>query len=251
MDLSNILKLNGEQFIRELLSYEQKRFDTQFMLGSVYEQINTDFGIFPVNKTYPSYFAGDILKPEGKYIFIGMNPGYSKIGNEAEQHHAEEVGYMEHNRNLFQYFKLQRSGLIPYYANIGGFLKRLYGIPKIDWDWYQENFINLEMIPYHSANTNGLRINNPEHFRKTYFAILLKFLEHLTPKRPVFILGFPTFESYLSQSHFTDIISFQKHDNFWTGRIADRYGFVGLPFLTRIKGGKDGLVASLSKYIHE
>lgn len=247
MKLEKVLKLNGEAFIKALLAYEQNRFDVQFMTGSVYEQMNAEFGIFPAKKIYPCHFAGDILNPEGKHVFIGMNPGYSDAGNQAEQQYTERVGYLESSRTIFRYFKQRRGGLIPYYSNIAGFLKRLYGIEKIDWDWYQKNFINLEMIPYHSANTSGLRINNPAQFRKTYFAILLKFLEHLNPQHPVFILGFPTFEKYLSQSHFEDIISFQKNGNFWVGKIADKYNFIGLPFLTRIRGGRDVLVDGIKK----
>ncbi|MEI6596744.1 MAG: hypothetical protein WCL13_00840, partial [bacterium] len=132
-------------------------------------------------------------------------------------------------------------------SNIAGFLKRLYEIEKINWDWYQTNFINLEMIPYHSANTSGLRINNPTEFRKIYFEILLKFLKHLNPQKSVFILGFPTFEQYLNQSHFKNVISFKKYGNFWVGKIANKYDFIGLPFLTRIKGGKDALVSGIKK----
>lgn len=246
-NFEEVLKLSGKPFIEALLKFEQERFDAEFLKGSVYEQINIEFGIFPAKKVYPMYFAGDILQPQDKFIFIGMNPGYSEKGNQKEQEYAEKSGYLEYSRTIFQYCKKQSNSLIPYYANIAGFLKRLYGIEKIDWDWYQENSINLEMIPYHSANTSGLRINDPAGFRKVYFEILLKFLEHLNPQKSVFILGFPTFEQYLSQSHFKDIIYFEKHNNFWVGKIANKYDFIGLPFLTRIKGGKDALVEGIKK----
>ncbi len=103
------------------------------------------------------------------------------------------------------------------------------------------------MIPYHSANTSGLRINNPENFKKVYFVILLKLLKFLNPKRPVFILGFPTFERYLSHVYFKDVITFKKQGNFWIGKIGGGYDFVGLPFLTMVKGGKDGLVRGLKE----
>lgn len=243
----DVLKLDGQAFIEALLKFEQDRFDRDFLKGSVYEQINAEFGIFPAKKVYPVYFAGDIFNPKDKLVFIGMNPAYNEKTNEHEQQYAEKVGLANICKDMFHYFKSQRSGLIPYYANIGGFLKRLYEIKKIDWDWYQDNFVNLDMIPYHSANTSGLRINNPAQFRKIHFAILLKLLAHLQPTKPIFILGFPSFESYLSQSHFEKIITFKKHTNFWIGKIDGKYEFIGLPFLTRIKGGKDALVENIKK----
>ena len=246
-NFDDILKLNGGSFIEALLNFEQNRFDQEFLKGSVYEQINAEFGIFPAQKIYPMYFSGDVLQPQDKFIFIGMNPGYSEEYNKKEQEYAEKIGFLNYCRTIFQYFSKQHNGLIPYYSNIGGFLKRLYGIEKIDWSWYQSNFINLEMIPYHSANTSGLRINKPIEFRKIYFEILLKFLKHLNPKKPIFILGFPTFEKYLNQPYFKNIIFFKKYSNFWVGKIENKYDFIGLPFLTRVKGGKDALVNGVKK----
>lgn len=244
-NFEEVLKLSGKPFVEALLKFEQERFDKAFFKGSVYEQINFEFGIFPAKKVYPMYFAGDIFKNKNKFIFIGMNPGYSEEANQKEQEYIEKTGYLEYSRTVFQYFKKQRQRLIPYYSNIAGFLKRLYGIENIDWDWYQDNFINLEMIPYHSANTSGLRINDPAGFRKIYFEILLKFLAYLHPQKPIFILGFPTFEKYLGQSYFQDIISFEKHNNFWVGKIANKYDFIGLPFLKMIRGGQDTLVGGI------
>ncbi len=113
-----ILKLDGREFIEELLKFEQHRFDRNFLKGSVYEEMNAEFGIFPSKKVYPVYFHGDIFSPKEKHIFVGMNPGYKEEKNELEQRNAERLGLLEASVTGFQYFKKQRQGLIPYFARL-------------------------------------------------------------------------------------------------------------------------------------
>ena len=238
--------LKGLDFIKSVLEFEQKRFDKYFLKGSVYEKINSHFGIFPARKVYPVYFVGNIEKPDNKTIFLGINPGYNEIENEKEQKFTEESGIFYSSCHFFDYYKGKRKGLIPYYANIAGFLKRLDNIEQIDWDWLQDNLINLEMIPYHSSDASGLRINDLQYYRKTYFEIFLRTLNYLKPNKPIFINGFPTFERYFKDRVFQDIVSFRKIDTIWKGKIKD-YSFIGLPFLNRPKGGKDKLVSLVKR----
>lgn len=249
LPIQSILKLEGLQFIKKLLAYEKERFDNEFQKGSVYEKINADFGIFPENPVYPVYFTGNIENPKGKIIFIGINPGYNKEQNAIEQLYLNDRGLYDGYCNIFyDYFKNQHKGLTQYFANIAGFLKRLYNIKQIDWDWLQENFINLELIPYHSSNTSGLRINSLQHYYDTYFQILIKLLGVIRPEDAVFINGMPSFEKYFLATPMNKAIGFKKIKNFYQGRIANRYDFIGLPFLTRVAGGKDKLVENIKAY---
>lgn len=246
-NLKDIYQLTGIEFIQTLLTYEQERFDKNFVKGSVLEEINRDFGVFPYENPYPVYFVGDIREPQNKIIFVGINPGYDKEFNLAENQFLKEEGIFEGYCKHFLFYKKMRTGLLPYYANIGGFLKRMYGITeKIDWDWFQNNFINLELIPYHSKDANGLRINDVSYYKERYFGALIKLLDHIKPTQPIFINGFSNFEKYFKDPLFADLIQFEKHKNIWKGTI-NGYAFIGLPFLTRVAGGKDQLVTHVQE----
>ncbi len=251
VDFENFItnnKLKGIDFIESVLNYEQKRFDTNFIKNSVFEDINKNFGIFPIEKVYPIYFIGDITKPSNKTIFVGINPGYSPDYNRKEQKWLEKQSYFSACCNMFEFFSSQKKGLLPYFANIAGFLKRLKSIEKIDHYWLQNNLVNLEIIPYHSTDANGLRINDTSYYRKTYFEVFLRILNYLDPKEPIFVNGFPTFEKYFRDKVFQRVITFRKIDSIWKGKIG-KYSFIGLPFLTRVKGGKDKLVKEVKKQL--
>jgi len=205
---------------------------------------------------YPVYFTGDIREPINKIIFIGINPGFDEKKNREEQAFLRNRGLYEGYCRIYADF-FGRGGkqrLIPYYANIAGFLRRFYEIKeKMDWFWFQEHFIALELVPYHSANTGGLRINNIKRYRYVYFEIILKILAHLNPQEPIFINGFPTWRRLIEKKkgqllpEFSDIIEVRHGSNFVTGTIDRKYRFIGVPFLTRVKGGKDALVAAIKE----
>jgi hypothetical protein len=252
-ELAALLPLRGIPFLKALLQLEERRFnDAQFLKGSTFEEINIDFGIFPPAKAYPVYFAGDITRPKGKKIFVGINPGYSPTDERqpAEQKYLEKIGSFDGYRNIFSdFFAKQQKGLLNYFANIAGFVKGYFGVTeRIDWNWLQENFISLDLIPYHSSHASGLRISDPEKFRKTHFEIFLRILEHLNPKDAIFFNGFPTLEPHLKRAAFDGIIEFDKKGGFWIGTIAGSHKFVGLPFLTRVRGGKSDLVKKIKRY---
>ena len=244
-----VLSLSGLPFIKALLKYEEKRFDTGYLKGSVYEEINAEFGIFPPTKIYPLYFMGDIREPKDKFIFIGINPGYNEAMNKNEQEHMEQVGSFEAYCSHFTH-RATISRKSAYFANIGGFLRRIGMMDEeMSWDWLQKNFLSLDLIPYHSSDTSGLRINNLAHYKERYFIPITKIIEYLKPERPIFINGFPTYEKYFSDPLFSGVIDFEKHDNIWVGTIAGKYKFIGLPFLNRVAGGKDRLVEVVKKYM--
>lgn len=251
IQFKNIAHLEGLDFIKALLKLEEDRFtEPQFLKGSTFENINTDFGIFPTMAAYPVYFAGDITKPEDKIIFMGINPGFNEKGddNKKEQAFLKEHGSFDGYCRLFNHFKDRKKGLLRYYASIASFISQYFDVP-IDiiknWDWFQEHFITLNLIPYHSANAKGLRINNYKKFREVYFEVLLKLLKHLDPQKPIFINGFPTYKSFLDSKEFEGVT---EHDNFCKGKIGG-YDFIGLPFLNRPTGGKEKLVENIKKLL--
>jgi hypothetical protein len=250
-----IAHLEGLEFIKALLLLEEQRFErAQFLKSSTFEDINADFGIFPTMVSYPVYFAGDIREPKDKIIFMGINPGFSEEVNRKEQAFLQNHGSYEGYCRIFgDFFPREiKKGLLPYYANIAGFLRRYYNITKtIDWGWFQEHFITLDLIPYHSVSANGVRINDLKKYREVYFEIILKFLKYLNPQRPIFINGFPTCRSFLQGKdgrllpEFRDVIEFTATSKVATGRINKYYDFIGLPFLNRPRGGVDAIVEAI------
>jgi hypothetical protein len=48
-------------------------------------------------------------------------------------------------------------------------------------------------------------------------------------------------------SEFQNVIEICDYSNFAIGRIDRTYRFIGLPFLNRVKGVKDALVAAIKK----
>jgi hypothetical protein len=249
-ELAPILKLQGIRFLKALLELEEQRFsDPQFLKGSTFEEINRNFGLFPAVKAYPAYFYGDVTRPKGKKIFVGINPGILKKrpSQADEQRYLQQRGSFEGYCHAFSdFFALHANGLLRYFANIAGFLRSLFQVrERIDWNWLQENVICLDLIPYHSQNAGGLRINDLGMFRNTYFEIFLRLLDHLDPDEPIFFHGFPTFVKYLEDSAFRGAVEFQKTGTIWTGTFADKFKFFGLPFLTRVSGGRDALVKQI------
>lgn len=250
-NFARIMKLRGTSFVKELLKYEQERFDKFFMKGSVFEEINADFGIFPPVSVYPVYFSGNVDKPKNKLVVIGINPGYNVKANEEEQSYLKEVGLYQGYCHIFEnFFKKRRRGLLAYFAKLVGFLKRLNGTDYAhnNWDWLQENLINLELIPFHSANAAGIRINNLKKYNERYFKVILKLLDHIKPRKPIILNGFPGFARYFGEGEFAKLISFKKVDNFWVGKLAGRYDFIGVPFLGFARGGLEPLARKVRRY---
>lgn len=254
-NFERILKLDGLKFIKKLLKFEQQRFDDCFFNNpkSTFEQINIDFGIFPNFNPYPVYFSGDITKPKNKMIFIGINPGFGKIiEQQREKEYLKTNGLFEGYRNIFSnYYKIHYPKPFSIFGNIKSFVARYnkkLNSEEIDWDWFQDNVIILEMIPYHSPNSAGLKINNLTHYINTYFKATSKIIEYLNPKQPVFITGFPSFKNYFQDDLFKNIVSFDKVGYIYKGKIYNRYDIIGLPFLNRPQGGLDQIIRDIKKY---
>ena len=251
--------VDGLEFIKRLLVFEKKRIDENFCAGSVFEEINENFGIFPSVPLYPVYFHGNIENPKDKIVFIGINPGYKKGVDDITHSEIsgdffkwENEGFLNFAKNFRRYLtpnrNFEREVLMPYFRNMASFLRKtgMVNDEVIDYKWFHNNLLNLELIPYYSENSNGLRINDVKKYRETYFEILLKMLRYINPQKPIFIVGFPTFKEYLKNEVFKDVMQFQEYAGVCLGKI-DKFDFIGLPFLTRVNGGLDNLISKIKK----
>ena len=228
-------------FLKQLLKFEKDRIDKYYNLTenpSFYEEINEEFGIFPHKKLYPMYFYGSISSPKNKYIFIGINPSYTGDIEEKETIEIEKSDYFDWLSNAFLNWKENYNGvLFSYLKKIALFLNGIDEINDkniIDYDWLHKNVINLELVPYHSGRADGLSINNPEKYSRTYFEILRKIIEYIRPQRPIIIFGFSIIETLemLKQRGLVDDIEIDKKpkdQDFYAGKFFG-YAFICLKF---------------------
>jgi len=286
-EFEKISKKEGLQFIQELLDYEKRRID-EFLSAlnkrekNIFEQINIDFGIFPEKMPYPVYFCGDITKPKNKIVFIGINPGYNEKTNNAEQDYLNNLGVFRGYCEMFSSFFRDKN--VAYYKNMYSFLASVkkesgYFFRAVDkdtedfsvavrknknkliWDWLQDNVINLEAIPYHSKNTNGLTINDIERYKERYLMPLLKIIKHIDPQTPIFILGYPTVKRHFENENLKDFFvknstlvyhnAKGKKKEIAVGKLGG-YDFVGLPFLNNYIAKEYPLmVKAINKYFNK
>lgn len=87
-------------------------------------------------------------------------------------------------------------------------------------------------------------------FDRIYMQIMVKLLKHINPMNPVFINGFPTVRRLMTNkqgvlSSYGKILQIDTDNTIATGQIANRFNYVGLPFLSRPRGGKDTLVEAI------
>ena len=206
--------LQGVPFIKAVLEWEKSRFQqSSFTKGSTYEEISSDFGLFPSVIAFPVYFAGDIRNPIGKKIVVGINPGFSSGERQAnERLYLEQNGMFDGYCRIFSdCFAVNDKGIPHLFCKYRGISKKYYGIDtQITWTWLQENLISLDLIPYHSVSSAGLRINDPEKFRATYFEIFLRLIRYLDPVEPIFFNGFPTFAETLRDSAFSGAMNLRS-----------------------------------------
>jgi len=263
------LKLDRPDFIQELLEYEKRRVNEfnqtiKKRNPNIFEQMNIDFGIFPEEVCYPVYFHGDIMKPKKKIVVIGINPGKESTNEEKCEYCEylnEEKGLFEQYCNIFiNYFKDKPKRDMQYFYNIYKFFstlkkektefseilkKEAFKKDKEDkiimnWEWFQNNILNLEIIPYHSKNVNGLDINNPKHYRDGHLKILEKILKYINPQLPIFINGYPTSKRYFKNEYLNEFFAKEEPLKYINNRGVEKeimtgefcgYKFYGLPFL--------------------
>jgi hypothetical protein len=248
-------KLNGLAFIQSLLEWEQKRFEDPQSLNSTLNDLRAEFST-EFKPVYPCYFSGNINEREGKYVVIGINPGFSCDTLTAQPFYRER-GLFEASCYVFRdYYARQQEKFMRHYSRIGGFLRKFYGLQdSIDWIWFHNNLVSLEVVPYHSENSKQLRINNPSKFRDFYLEALLKIIRYLEPTTPIIISGVQHVHFFL-RKECEQIFNLVKHErnaskgaqkrySFYTGVMDKKYSLVVVPFLTQPPVPIDELVEQI------
>ena len=102
----------------------------------------------------PTYFVGD-LEGGCRYGIFSINPGFSEESNQIEEPWKEGSweDYLNFTKNFFTLF-YKNNMKSRYYIMLA---KIFSGLDNVNFennrDYYQNNVINVDLIPYHSKNT--------------------------------------------------------------------------------------------------
>lgn len=234
--ISKNSKLKFSALMYKVLEWEKERVDKNFSKDSYFEDINSKFGIFPNKPLYPMYFYGDIENSRNKYIFVGINPSYTGLLEEDEYLEEKEsvAKYYHFLKNAFIWWSIKLNNkLLPYLNKASLYLSEVEKIKRelIDYKWLQKNIINLELIPYHSKNADGLEINNLEEYYKTYFELFRRSIIYFNPRKKIVFFGTSNFKKiFIDSDIFKKDISCDKTGDIYFGKIFNKYSFVVIPF---------------------
>jgi hypothetical protein len=159
------VKIDFEQFKNDYDSYKDKvnNLSDLFKLKNK-AKLRSDF--------LPTYFVGNYLDKNYKYVLFGINPGFSEKQNHIEEAWKSEswMKYNEFILNFFNFFK-KNNMKSPYYKKLSQLFAGLDNLNLEDYsdvyDYFQNHILNLELIPYHSTSF-GIS-NKLSDVQKTYF----------------------------------------------------------------------------------
>jgi len=136
----------------------------------------------------PVAFAGRYSK-KGSIVMFGLNPGFNEEMNPIEEkgHGTTWEDYCKLRSNLYQLFK-KLNHPSPYCKILFKLFSNLYDTHDNQWDFFHDNVVNLNLIPYHSKT-----LSMPAKFTKTQLAYLkesyfsqLEFAQTIQPRLYIF-----------------------------------------------------------------
>ncbi len=138
----------------------------------------------------PKFWTGQLNNKE-KIIFFGLNPGTRS--KTAFSDKAEEKSWKTYKKTREKFFHelAKKKGLGPYhrdyYKLICGLFDKEYN-KKIDWDFFHDRTLSLNLFPYHSNQTNlpGRLSAAQLSFLLGRLDLLLEFAKTQKPKLCIF-----------------------------------------------------------------
>jgi len=104
----------------------------------------------------PKYWSGQ-LNNKGNIILFGLNPGLSSKAQFSDRELKKSwKAYKKLREDNFLGMETKK-GLGPYYRDYYKLMCGLFGFKynkKIDWEFFHNNLLNLNLFPYHSNQTN-------------------------------------------------------------------------------------------------
>jgi hypothetical protein len=156
----------------ELFKFSKSEYD--YKLQELAQKLNLKNGF--KSDSLPSYFVGNI-ESKDKIIVIGINPGAEEINLEFESKIRDENwnSYLNFHKNFFIEYK--KGPPIKYYS----YLRTCFDSYPIEtehyFDYCNNNFVNIDLIPYHSTNFNVILNEGIEKIYMEYFQSIIDFLK--------------------------------------------------------------------------
>lgn len=155
---------NLQEIKSEIKNYHQRSIERTEDYEEELDQLDKAFGngeeIFVRNRT-PTFFSGNLEAP---IVHIGLNPGHSgKEKSELAEPDSESFeDYWDFYTTFFERSK-ENDKTMSHYSSLAHFIQGLNDdeyspdITKFPnyLEYFSENVLNLDMIPYHSSNIHS------------------------------------------------------------------------------------------------
>lgn len=162
-----------------------------------------------MNELLPVAFTGQYQR-KGSIVLFGINPGYVQEFNdwEEKQHEKTWEDYCKY-RNVFYLDRKKNNHPSKYYVILYKLFSKIFDDNSESlWDFYQNNLINLNLIPYHSKG-----ISLPSKFSEKQLAYLKESyfsqLDFIKPFQPrLFVFNGNPWHKFLIENHI--VTDFEK-----------------------------------------
>lgn len=145
-------------------------------------QLNGKF----IDSELPTFFAGDIESRTKKIIIVGINPGANEKNLKIEKQFKEKnfESYLRFQTDFFRLYKDKLKLPIKYYSYLSTCFadKRAKTVDRNYFEFCQNNFINIDLIPYHSKNFKLVLNDQNTEFLKEIFQQLINSISTLKVK---------------------------------------------------------------------
>jgi hypothetical protein len=140
----------------------------------------------------PTYIVGDYADKRSKIVLLGMNPHFEEERNRKEEAYKSGTWEKYDNfiRTFFTFFK--SNGIrSKYYLTLAHLFSGIEGrgLPADlgIYDYYQQNLINIDLVPYHSGSFHKPRLtHDAEKYMSERLHGMLGFVEETRPRMAIF-----------------------------------------------------------------
>ena len=134
----------------------------------------------------PTYMVGD-YHDQRKIVVLGMNPHFDEERNRIEEAYKNGTWKKYDNfiRTFFSFFKT-KSVPSEYFSRLGRLFSGIERRPPFTLDesyaYDQQNLINIDLVPYHSATFNPRPTNGAQNYLFARLERMLSFVEGVHPR---------------------------------------------------------------------
>jgi len=180
-----------EDLKNDYLLYTNRPDEYKKKVDSVSELFRFSGSDVLLNDYLPTGFSGNYNRKD-MIAILGINPGFAKKRDRAEENEIRKESwdsYRKFHQEFYKFFK-RRGFESPYYTMFWHFFSGLNRIDETEnkWDFFDQNVLNLNLIPYHSVSTSlPSKFNGrQEEFLEERFANVAEFARKGRPRLWIF-----------------------------------------------------------------